>query len=54
MRVSAQLADVVVTFRVLDLEDERHLETWLDSFSGLPAEGPGREFRLSLVWRLYN
>ena len=49
-----QLADVTVTFRVLDLEDERHLETWLDSFTGLPAEAPGREYRLSVSWRLYN
>ena len=50
----ATLADVTVTFRVINLEDERHLETWLDPLTDLPADAPGREFRLSLIWRLYN
>ena len=50
----ARLADATVTFRVMNLEDERHEEVWIDSSTGLPAVGTGREFRLSLGWRLFN
>jgi hypothetical protein len=50
----AQLSDATVTFRVMNLEDERHDEIWIDSSTGLPAVGTGREFRLSLAWRLFN
>jgi hypothetical protein len=48
------LADASLIFRVVNLENERHFETWTDSVTGLPAEAPGREFRLALVWRMYN
>jgi hypothetical protein len=49
-----QLSDATVTFRVMNLEDERHEEVWIDSSTGLPAVGTGREFRLSLAWRFFN
>ena len=48
------LADATVTARMRNLEDEPRLQTWVDSFTGREAVGPGREFRLSLAWRLFN
>ncbi len=48
------LGDATVTLRFRDLEDRRRPQVWEDSLTGEPAVGPGREFRLTLAWRLFN
>ena len=37
-----------------NLENQRHSESWIDPQTGQLALGPGRQFRLSLTWRLMN
>ena len=48
------LADVVFTIRVHNLADTPRPEPWLDLRTGSEALGPGREFRVTLQWRLFN
>ncbi len=48
------LADVTVVTDVRGLEDERRPEVWIHPDTGLEALGPGREFRITLSWRLFD
>jgi hypothetical protein len=48
------LLDAIFTFRVRNLEDERHEEPWIDSATGLEAIGPGREWRFAFTLLLKN
>lgn len=48
------LADVVVTVELLNLEDRRREQVWLDHATGIGALGPGRAMRLMLTWRLFG
>ncbi len=52
--VALRLADATVAVRVRDLENEIHLEPWIDSDTGLEALGPGREVRFALTLALRN
>jgi hypothetical protein len=52
--VSLTLADAAFTFRFMNLEDIRRPETWLDARTGVEALGPGREFRLTMSWLLFD
>lgn len=49
-----RLADATITIRLRDLENEIHLEPWIDSDSGLEALSPGRELRFALQLDLRN
>jgi hypothetical protein len=48
------LGDAVVTVRGLNLGGRVREETWVDSATGNLARGAGREFRLSVLWPLFN
>ncbi len=48
------LGDAVVTVRGLNLGKRVREETWVDSATGNLARGAGREFRLSVLWPLFN
>ena len=50
----ATLSDVTATLAWRNLEGERHTETWIDPQTGQLALSPGRQFRVSLTWRLLN
>ena len=52
--VVATLADATITLRMRNLEDHARRETWVNLATGEPALGPGREFRLTVGWRLFN
>jgi hypothetical protein len=54
LAVTFRLEDVELTFRALNLEDQRRPETWIDPATGREALGVGQEFRIGLVWKLYN
>jgi hypothetical protein len=53
---SAVLAieDVRISLRMLNLEDRKRPETWLDGTTGEEALGPGRELRFALSWRMFD
>ena len=48
------LAEVVVTMRARNLEDQARPQTWIDPSTGREALGVGREFRIALAWKLIN
>ncbi len=48
------LADATITVRARNLEDRQREQTWVDSATGRPALGPGRETRMALTWRLFD
>ena len=48
------ISDATVILAWRNLQDERHAEPWLDPQTSQPALGPGRQFRLTLSWRLMN
>lgn len=48
------LGDVVMVVDVRNLEDERRLQAWVDPVTGTEAPGPGREYRVTLSWRLFD
>ena len=48
------IADVVVTMRARNLEDQARPQTWIDPSTGREALGVGREFRLALAWKLFD
>ncbi len=52
--VSTTLGDAVIVFRVRNLENTPHEETWLDPRDLSVAKGPRRELTFSLTWRLFN
>ena len=52
--VSLTLADATFTFRARNLENRRREEVWVDPITGVEALGPGREFRFTLAWRLFD
>jgi hypothetical protein len=49
-----RIADAVVTLDVLNLEDVRREQVWIDGVTGVEALGSGRTFRLLFVWRLFG
>lgn len=51
---SFTLVDVVFTVELLNLEDRRRPQVWIDSATGEEALGPGRALRALLTWRLFN
>jgi len=51
---SVTLGDAVIVFRVRNLENTPHEETWLDPRDLSVAKGPGRELAISLTWRMFN
>jgi hypothetical protein len=48
------ISDVTAVLAWGNLENQRHPEPWIDPQTGQLALGPGRQFRLSLTWRLMN
>jgi len=48
------ISDFVATFRVRDLEDRIYQDVWIDSQTGQPARGLGREMLFSFSWKLFN
>jgi hypothetical protein len=54
MSATFTIADVVVTFRAFNLEDQARPQTWIDPTTGREALGVGREFRFGLAWKLIN
>src|SRR5438477_12891325 len=52
--VTATLADAVIAFRVRNLENRVHEETWLDTSTLTEALGTGRELRFMVTVRLAN
>jgi hypothetical protein len=48
------LADVTVTLRTRNIENQIRPQTWIDPGTGTPALSPGRQFRLTLSWRMFN
>ena len=48
------IADATVILSWHNLENVRHEESWIDPQTQQLALGPGRQFRLTLTWRLSN
>jgi hypothetical protein len=48
------ISDATVILGWRNLENQRHSETWIDPQTGQLALSPGRQFRLTLTWRLMN
>jgi hypothetical protein len=48
------LGDVVVVWRLRNLEDRARDASWTDRATGLPAVEGKRELQMRLVWRLFN
>jgi len=48
------IGDAHVTIHARNLENRRRDEVWIDSRTGLPAQGMPREVRVALTWRLNN
>jgi hypothetical protein len=48
------VADATVLIEGRNLGDHRTVRTWVDSATGVEAPGPGRELRMSLIWRLWD
>jgi hypothetical protein len=48
------LADVTVTLRTRNIENQVRQQTWIDPGTGSPAVSPGRQFRLTFSWRMFN
>jgi hypothetical protein len=46
------LAEVVIAIEMLNLEDRRREQVWIDYVTGQGAAGPGRTLRMMLTWRL--
>jgi len=53
-RVVFTLSDLTATLLMRDLADLRPPLPWVDPGTGALARGPGREFRLSFMWRLFD
>lgn len=51
---SLTLADAVFTIELLNLEDRRRPQVWIDWATGVEALGPGRMMRAVLTWRLFD
>jgi hypothetical protein len=51
---SLTLADAIITLELLNLEDRRRPQVWIDHASGQEALGPGRTLRALLTWRLFD
>jgi hypothetical protein len=52
--LALSIADAVIVFEGRDLLDRRIPQTWVDGATGLEARGPGREFRFTFHWRLFD
>jgi hypothetical protein len=52
--LALSIADAVIVFEGRDLLDRRITQTWIDGATGLEARGPGREFRFTFHWRLFD
>lgn len=48
------VADATVLVEGRNLADHRTARTWVDTATGGEAPGPRREFRMTLVWRLWD
>jgi hypothetical protein len=53
-RVVFTLADLTTTLLMRDLADLRPPQPWVDPGTGALAHGPGREIRLTFMWRLFD
>lgn len=51
---SVTLADAMLTLELLNLEDRRRPQVWIDYSTGTEALGPGRMLRALFVWRLFD
>jgi len=51
---SLTLADATFTIELLNLEDRRRPQVWIDYATGVEALGPGRTLRALLTWRLFD
>jgi hypothetical protein len=52
-----QLGDATLAFRVTNLEDIAHPQSWTDPSSpplGTPADGSGRQYRFEISWPFFN
>ncbi len=52
--VTLTLADATASIELLNLEDERRSQVWIDYATGREALGPGRTLRFLFTWRLFN
>ena len=55
--VAMQLGDATLAFRVTNLEDVAHPQSWTDPSSppfGTPADGTGRQYRFDVSWPFFN
>jgi hypothetical protein len=48
------LADATLLIDGRNLADRRATRTWVDTITGIEASGPGRELRVTLIWRLWD
>jgi len=48
------LADATLLIDGRNLADRRAARTWVDTITGIEASGPGRELRVTLIWRLWD
>jgi hypothetical protein len=52
-----RLGDATLAFRVTNLEDIAHPQSWTDPsspFPGTPADGSGRQYRFEVSWPFFN
>ena len=52
--IAFSIADAVILFEGRDLMDRRIPQTWVDGATGVEAVGPGRQFRFTFNWRLFD
>ena len=48
------LADVVVTLRIRNLEDVKREQPWIDLATGREALGTGRDMQIVLTWKMFD
>jgi hypothetical protein len=53
-RLRLTLADAVMLFEALNLEDRIRPQVWIDRSTGVEATGPGLELRFIFSWRLWD